>query len=455
MSFQELARHIRIFLKTRFSLNKDKEDEPEIVESLRRNVEFRGINVWVLIFAIFLASIGLNVNSTAVIIGAMLISPLMGPIMGIGLGLGIFDFDLLKSAAKNLAIMVVLSLATSTLYFSLSPLNQAQSELLARTTPTIWDVLIALFGGLAGIIAGASKEKGNAIPGVAIATALMPPLCTAGFGLARGEFYFFLGAFYLFCINAVFISVSTFIVVRLLRFKKHTYVDKKRERKIRNAISAIVAVTVIPSLFIAYLTVRKAVFEQRAQEFVKNEFRFNGTFALTPKIDYENDRIDVVLLGEPLPADTIARKKERLDAYGLSGTSLQVTQGMNDSASIDLDALRTGILNEVYTKNTQVLDEKDKIILELRNELAAYKSNEYPVKDILRELKTMNSNAGALSIQRVAIYRPDSSAIDTITAAYALFRKRPAPAETRRIEQWLKVRTKSDTLKLIIETPAR
>jgi len=195
---KEILTAISRFIKDRFSLDEDKADEALIIESIDRNVHFKGTNLWTLIFAILIASIGLNVNSTAVIIGAMLISPLMGPIMGIGLGIGIIDFDLMKRGIKNLMIAALLSIITSFLYFSLSPLHEARTEILARTTPSIWDVLIAFFGGMAGIIAGTRKEKSNILPGVAIATALMPPLCTAGFGLATGEVYYFFGAIYLF-----------------------------------------------------------------------------------------------------------------------------------------------------------------------------------------------------------------------------------------------------------------
>jgi uncharacterized hydrophobic protein (TIGR00271 family) len=220
------------FFKEIFDLQEGKEEEYNTIETIKKGIEFKGTNLWVLIFAIFIASIGLNVNSTAVIIGAMLISPLMGPIMGLGLGLGIYDFELIKKSLKNLTIAVVISLTTSSLYFLLTPLREAQSEILARTYPTIWDVFIAFLGGLAGIIAITRKDKGNAIPGVAIATALMPPLCTAGYGIASGNFLFFLGAFYLFFINSVFISLSTFLIVRFLKFPQINFVDLKLEKKL-------------------------------------------------------------------------------------------------------------------------------------------------------------------------------------------------------------------------------
>ena len=202
----------------KFKIDHEKEDLQTVVTNIDNGVVFKGTNLWVLIFAIFVASLGLNVNSTAVIIGAMLISPLMGPIMGIGLAVGISDISLLRKSILNFAIATLVALTTSTIFFLLSPISDAHSELLARTTPTIYDVLIALFGGLAGIVATASKQKGNVIPGVAIATALMPPLCTAGYGLATLQFQFFYGAFYLFIINTVFIALATFIIVRLLHF---------------------------------------------------------------------------------------------------------------------------------------------------------------------------------------------------------------------------------------------
>lgn len=201
------------------------------IEGIKRDIDFKGFNVWILILAIFIASIGLNVNSTAVIIGAMLISPLMGPIMGVGLSIGINDLFTLKRSLRSFGIAVIVSLVTSTLYFSITPLSDAQSELLARTQPNLLDVFIAFFGGLAGILAGSRKEKNNVVPGVAIATALMPPLCTAGYGIGTGQWNYFLGAFYLFLINSIFIAIATSLVVRYLKFPLTELPDKRTERK--------------------------------------------------------------------------------------------------------------------------------------------------------------------------------------------------------------------------------
>ena len=239
------ARHswwesLRDDLADRFSLSEDSARQEETVDMICRGVEFRGTNLWVLIFATMIASLGLNVNSAAVIIGAMLVSPLMGPIMGVGLSLGINDFDLLKKSLRNFSLMVVVAIATSTLYFFISPLGTARSELLARTVPTTYDVLIAFFGGLAGIVAQSRKDRNSTvIPGVAIATALMPPLCTAGFGLATGQFKFFIGAFYLFFINTVFIALATYMVVRMLKYHKKKFLDPARERYVKRIMLLI------------------------------------------------------------------------------------------------------------------------------------------------------------------------------------------------------------------------
>ena len=215
----KLMEQIRFY----FNLMPDKEDEQEVIRQISQGVSFRGANLWVLIFAIFIASLGLNVNSPAVIIGAMLISPLMGPIIGMGTAVGINDVDLLRRAARNFGIATLISVLTATIYFLITPLSDAHSELLARTAPTLYDVLIATCGGAAGVIALCTKGKGNVIPGVAIATALMPPLCTAGYGLATGHFLYFLGAFYLFFINTVFISLATYVGVRTLRYARKEF----------------------------------------------------------------------------------------------------------------------------------------------------------------------------------------------------------------------------------------
>lgn len=211
-------------------LESDLDDFNTIHKIIENDIVFKGTNMWILVFAIIIASVGLNMNSTAVIIGAMLISPLMGPINGMGYSIATYNFELFRRSVKNFIFAVVASLAASTTYFAISPISTAHSELLARTSPTIYDVLIALFGGLAGIVAISSRKKGNVIPGVAIATALMPPLCTAGYGLATAQFQYFFGAIYLFTINTVFIAISSVAISQILKFPITTLVDEAREK---------------------------------------------------------------------------------------------------------------------------------------------------------------------------------------------------------------------------------
>ena len=311
---------VKTFFVRMFDVRQEKENEMETIESIKKGVEFKGTNLWVLIFAIFVASLGLNTNSTAVIIGAMLISPLMGPIMGFGLGLGISDFELIKRAFRNFATATIFSVITSTLFFLISPISEAQSELLARTQPTVYDVLIAFFGGLAGIVASSTKSKGNVIPGVAIATALMPPLCTAGFGLASGNLYYFFGAFYLYFINTVFISLATFLVVRLLKYPKKVFLDKEREKRVTRTVGLIVICTIIPSLFLSYNLIKSSYFNERARLFINEELNFPNTQILNKSItdDGELREVRVVLIGETVPDELIANARNKMDRYGLS-----------------------------------------------------------------------------------------------------------------------------------------
>ena len=295
-----------------FNALPDKENETEIIKQISSGVTFHGANLWVLIFAVFIASLGLNVNSTAVIIGAMLISPLMGPISGMGLAVGIDDFNLLKRSVKNYLVATVISVITAMIYFIISPISEAQSELLARTSPTLYDVLIAIFGGAAGILALCTKGKGNVIPGVAIATALMPPLCTAGYGLAVGEISFFFGAFYLFFINTVFIALSTFIGVRMLRFQRRTFADAAALQRVRKYIFAIVVITMIPATYMTTQIIRESIQDNNTQQFVKNELTLKGTYIISNKRNDESKTIRIVAVGEPIGKDTIKKAQEKL-----------------------------------------------------------------------------------------------------------------------------------------------
>lgn len=244
-------------------------DTADAAQRIKNAIWFRGPNVYILAFSIIIASVGLNVNSTAVIIGAMLISPLMGPIIGVGMALGTNDTALLRDSLRNLLVMVGISLVVSTLFFLLSPLSLLNpTELEARSSPTIYDVLIAFFGGLAGIFENSRKERGTVLSGVAIATALMPPLCTAGYGLAHWNAHYFVGAMYLFLINGVFIILATYFMVKYLRFKTVAGIDEKTARTRRNIITAVMVVMIIPSLWTAFTLVVDNNFERKVEAFI-------------------------------------------------------------------------------------------------------------------------------------------------------------------------------------------
>lgn len=444
---------LKDFVKDRLNLEEDKANESEIIEAIKKGVEFRGINLWVLIFAIFIASIGLNVNSTAVIIGAMLISPLMGPIMGIGLGIGINDFDLIKKAYKNLAIATVIGVATSAIYFLISPISDAQSELLARTTPTIWDVMIALFGGLAGIVATTRKSISNVIPGVAIATALMPPLCTAGFGLATGNFSFFFGAFYLYFINGVFISLSSFIIVRFLKFQKKILLDSSREKRVRRYILIVVTITVIPSIVMAYNIVTRSLVDKKIQQFVNKELAFDNTQLISKNFKKVGDKnvLEVFLLGEIISNDVISNVEHKLKNYGLADIKLRVKQGVGDNIKQDMSSLRVGVIEDLYRKNEEIVKNKDKKISLLENEVNRLKSESFPVEDISNEIKALNKNLVEFTISKNIYTDFTKQKTDTLAFAYAKFKKRPTASELKSLKEWLSARTKNDNIKLITQ----
>jgi len=313
--------------KRLFNLKSDT-DKVGTINLIKSNVDFQSANAWTLVFAILIASVGLNVNSAAVIIGAMLISPLMGPIVGVGLALGTYDLILFKKSAKNLGAAVVISVFASTIYFLLSPLSEVQSELLARTRPSFFDVLIAFFGGAAGIVAMSRREKSNAIPGVAIATALMPPLCTAGFGLATRNFSYFFGAMYLFVINSVFISISTFIFIRYLGFHKANGIDPLQQKYINRWITCVGVAVLIPSFFMAWYLQRESFFKSQANKYINQELRSENSLVVEREVVYEvaSPRIKVTLLGEPLHDDEIGALKAKAKLYSLSPDSIELRQ---------------------------------------------------------------------------------------------------------------------------------
>ena len=447
-----LLQQVKFFLTRHFDLRQEKEDDEETIESLKKGVEFRGTNLWVLIFAIFLASLGLNTNSTAVIIGAMLISPLMGPIMGFGLGLGITDFDLVKRSLRNYLTATLFSVVTATIYFLISPISEAQSELLARTSPTIYDVLIAFFGGLAGIVAGSTKSKGNVIPGVAIATALMPPLCTAGFGLATGNLSYFLGAFYLYFINTVFISLSTYIVVRVLKYPHKEFLDKKRAMVVRRYMMIIVTCTIIPSLYLTYRVFKDTLFDQQVRSFVNKELDFPNTQVLSKTIAVDTagrKEINVVLLGEAVPDMMIETARAHMRDYGLGGIGLNIQQGFG--SDVDVNELKAVLMKDLYKNNEELVQAQAMQIDSLKHTVDRYRRASHLALSLTPELRVLYPQVERLACTPTIIANTVQDKPDTVLLVYVKVKNELTPDEQRKLSQWMAARTEEKDIKLIID----
>lgn len=447
-----LYQQIKTYLIRHFDVRQEKEDEVDTIESLKKGVEFRGTNLWVLIFAVFIASLGLNTNSTAVIIGAMLISPLMGPIMGFGLGLGITDFDLVKRSLRHYLTATAFSVATSTVFFLISPISEAHSELLARTSPSIYDVLIAFFGGLAGIVASSTKSKGNVIPGVAIATALMPPLCTAGFGLASGNLSYFFGAFYLYFINTVFISVATYIVVRVLKYPRKSFVDKKREKTVRRYMTIIVICTIVPSIYLSYRVFEATFFDQQVRKFINEELHFPNTQILNRTVTNTGDKkeIKVVLIGQTVPDIMISAAQLKMPAYGLKDIDLVVQQGFGNE-EINIHELKSMLMQDLYTNSEDLLQAQAKEIDSLKHHLEHYRKASDLARTIVPEMRVLYPHIERLSCTRTYIVETNKAKQDTVLLVYLRTQKDIGSEEQKQLRQWLSARTKEKNIKLIID----
>lgn len=442
---------LRRAMAARFSLLADKADDAVIERRIREGVALRGATPWILMFAIFIASIGLNVNSTAVIIGAMLISPLMGPIMGVGLGAAVYDFALIRTSLWNLAIASAISLGVSTLYFLVTPLAEAQSELLARTSPTLWDVLIALFGGLAGIVGITREEKSNVIPGVAIATALMPPLCTAGYGLATGQWRYFGGAFYLYSINCVFIALATVIGIRLVRVPVHASVDSKVERRLRNGLLMLALATALPSAWLAYRLVQQEVFKSRAIAFVRDEFAFDSAHVADTRVDPATRAIEVSLIGLPLDRPTLQRIEGKLATAGLPGAKMLVHQaGENDR--IDVTALKSSLLSDLYRDSQDALQKKDAELAALRDRLAAREALLDQTDAIAAELRALLPATTSVTLSQG--YRVvDDAGTSPVVQLIVQSSNDIAGPDRDRIVAWFKARAGTDAVAVVFDRP--
>ncbi len=434
------------FLREKFNLDEDKASQDEVMENIRKGVEFKGTNLWVLIFATFIASLGLNVNSAAVIIGAMLISPLMGPIMGIGLSLGINDFELMKRSVKNFGFMVLVSILSSTIYFFISPLTNAQSELLARTVPTTYDVLIAFFGGLAGIVAQSRKDRtSTVIPGVAIATALMPPLCTAGFGLATGQYNYFIGAFYLFLINTVFIAFATFFIVRFLKYDKKSFLDKQREKKVKRYLTVILFATIVPSVVIAYHLIQQTIFETNVDRYIANVVKFEKAQVIDYKHSYSRHgcELELIMIGEEVSQDAIENIRAQLPTYHLSNTALTIRQS-TVSDKISFHSLQQNM--------EQLLLEKNSRISQLETEVHRFSRDTIPSDEISKELTVLTPGVTHVSLSRTPVYDSIGRTMDTVLICVIGHNGEPLDDQAREtLVNWLKVRTRTNEVKLYHE----
>ncbi|MEZ7498761.1 TIGR00341 family protein [Flavobacterium sp. Arc3] len=419
------------------NLSKGEEEKNKVLDFVKSNISFRGSNLWILACAIVVASIGLNVNSTAVIIGAMLISPLMGPIIGAGFGLGVYDFNLLKKSLKNLLIATLVGLVVSTLYFYISPFKETQPELLSRTSPNIYDILIAFFGGLVGAIAITRVEKGNPIPGVAIATALMPPLCTAGYGLALGSFKFFFGAMYLYSINCVFICISTFFIVKYLNYPIKRQLDEKAQKQVKYIISGLITVLILPSIYFAYQLIEEKKYQHQVDLFTENEFSNKGIAVLYKKTKFNQNpkKLELGFLSKRYSAAEIKKLNQKLTEYDINNTKLVIMQDTTD--------LKSDILNEINFNKSQ-LSQKDVSILSLKNQLTA---NKYNNKALLAEIQILFPEVNNISMSNHTFNESTDSTKTVPVLIYKSIKGLPQTSEEK-LSLWLQKRLVKDDVEV-------
>lgn len=416
-------------------------DKANTIKAISDGVNLKGYNIWILICSAMLASIGLDTNSTAVIIGAMLISPLMSPILGVGLSIAIHDKELLFRSVRNLTIAVIMSLATSVFFFSVTPLKDVTQELEARTYPTLLDVLVALFGGIAGIVSSSRKEKSNAIPGVAIATALMPPLCTAGYGIATGSWSYFLGAFYLFFINAVFISLATFIIVKYLRFPEKEYVDKSAQKLYSRWFTALALIVVLPSIYFLYTVYQKESAKKKIQTLVLDRIQADGNEILKWELQQTDTAtmIKVYNSGNAITQQEIFSIDSSLQKHGLSNMKLKVFRvnfTKDEISNLTAEAARQA-LNEI-----QLASIKEKPTPALKDSLVIL--NDVAGKEISIAFPFIDTIQSGIFITSLP-----NRKTDTIPAFFYRSKKALTNAQQDQLYRYFIARSDKDTLLLM------
>lgn len=443
------------FTKKTLSLSEDL-DTDFTISSIKKDIDFRGLNVWILFFSILIASLGLNVDSIAVIIGAMLISPLMGPIMGIGLSVGINDYRTLIRSLKSLTIAVTVSLFASTLYFLVTPFDEASHQLLSRTQPMLFDVFIATFGGLAGIMAAStSKNKvSNVIPGVAIATALMPPLCTAGYGLAHLKWEYFSGAFYLFLINGVYISLSTFIVVRYLKFPVVHLIDKDKDKKLTRYITLFAILLIIPSIITLYSSYKYNRFNAGVKQLIAENFDKDFTDVV---VDYKRDSISLVYIQTKKNITKVSQEdlNNQLVKFKLSDTKIVLTDEdekfiklENELKKLKLGNLPTNsnaLLRE-YKNSLEKIKAQETEILFLNHQINQMFLDSNEFKNMVKEVKINYPLVNRFSFGRVT---QKNNKIEIVPTLLIRWTEIPNPEEKAKLKDWLKIRLQLNDLQVI------
>ncbi len=441
----------RLFLKELLDIRYDT-DKPGTIQDVKDNISMKGHTAWVLVFSILIASIGLNVSSTAVVIGAMLISPLMGPILGVGLAIGINDIDTLKRSFVNLGVMIVLSLITSFLFFKIPIFQDLTPEIQARIAPDVRDVFIAIAGGLALIVALSRRSKQtNTIAGVAIATALMPPLCVAGYGLAVWDLNAFTGAMFLFTINAIFIALATFAIVKFLGFPMVKYLNSKR-RKVVAQFATFIAILIFGFSVMQFVRLyRIDRFETNAKHLI-SEMKASGIHIFDvnkENINYKNKEISIIVYGKALTNAEMNFWNTKLTNYDLEGAKLTIEQ----SQSSDLQN-RVEELKNLYARNQEIISSRDEKIEQSEDKIAflTQELNKYtkvPFVQISREAKI--NYEGLKSLSYANYISTNFQSVDTITVFkvswYDSINK--VAIKEKKLSDWLKTRLKLDTIQVI------
>lgn len=436
-----------------FNVVGDLESQDDVEQSIRSGVDFKGSQLLVLIFAIFIASLGLNTDSTPVVIGAMLISPLMGPIIGMGLGIGIADFVLLRRSFKNISMAVLGSLVASAIYFLISPQYEGSSQLLARTSPSIYDVFVALFGGAAGFVSIACRNKGQVMPGVAIATSLMPPLCTAGYGLATMQMHFFLGALYLFFTNMIFILFATWIGVKILKYKAVVYQNPGRSKRVQIFITIIVFCTIGVSCFLTYRMIRKNIFLAKAQSFVEQQMVFPNTQVLSHKEYISGGKrfIDVTLIGTALPKDSLQLAlMNKLDSVGLGGTILQIKQGFSFENTNAPASSPEKNFAEFYSLAQQELLQRQSVIDSLNNIIRVHNWFDEQSSELAPEIKILFPSVRDIALSKMVVTSVENISPDTVNMVFVRATLPFPQTDRNKLQEYLRLRLNEKEIGLTV-----